>query len=273
MKGKISLAGDLGSGKSTVSDILIKRLGAKYYSTGAIVRSIAKSHGMGVKEFNIYMEDHPEIDREIDDGLAKLSDVDELMIIDSRLAWHFTKGTFKVYLSTDIITSATRIMYAGRPDEHRLTLEETVESTKIRRESEKKRYKEQYSVDIKDLLNYDLIVDTTEATPDQVADCIAESFDRWLRDNSYKCAFLSPERINYPAGEPYNGLVSSYASALERGEAIPEIKVFEEDGDFYLLEGHEAAMAYAFNMATFVPTTLVDHKRGNEEYVKMSNSL
>ena len=31
MKGKISLAGDLGSGKSTVSKIIIDRLGAEYY--------------------------------------------------------------------------------------------------------------------------------------------------------------------------------------------------------------------------------------------------
>ena len=38
---KISLAGDLGSGKSTVSKILIESLNAEYYSTGAIVRSVA----------------------------------------------------------------------------------------------------------------------------------------------------------------------------------------------------------------------------------------
>ena len=273
MKGKISLAGDLGSGKSTVSNILIEKLGATYYSTGAIVRSIAASHGMGVAEFNTYMEAHPEIDKEIDDGLAKLSDVDERMIIDSRLAWHFTKGTFKVYLSTDIETSALRIMHANRKDEHRSTLEETIECTKNRRESEKKRYTEQYGVDIKNLLNYDFIVDTTVATPDQVADCITDGFNRWLQDDSYKCAFLSPERINYLDVEADNDLITAYSFALDRGEALPEIKVFEEDGEFYLLEGLEAAMAYAFNMLTFIPATLVDHKRGDEEYVRMSNSL
>lgn len=273
MKGKISLAGDLGSGKSTVSDILTKQLDATYYSTGAIVRSIAKSYGMGVEEFNRYMENHPEIDNEIDDGLAKLSDLDECMIIDSRLAWHFTKNTFKVYLSTDITTSALRIMWANRVDEHKGTLEETIDCTKNRRESEKKRYKEQYGVDIKNLLNYDLIVDTTVANPDQVSACVIESFNRWLEDNSYKCAFLSSERINYPCKESDNDLVNEYVAALERGEAIPEIKVFEEDGEFYLLEGLESAMAYAFSMSTFVPTTLVHHQRGGEEYVRMQNSL
>ena len=97
MDNKISLAGDLGSGKSTVSAILIERLGAKYYSTGAIVRSIADSRNMTVVELNKYMETHPEIDHEIDAGIAALSESPESLIIDSRMAWHFTKGTFKVY--------------------------------------------------------------------------------------------------------------------------------------------------------------------------------
>jgi cytidylate kinase len=219
------------------------------------------------------MESHPEIDKEIDDGLVKLSEKDELMIIDSRLAWHFTRGTFKVYLSTDIVTSALRIMRANRVDEHRSTLEETVDCTKNRRESEKKRYKEQYGVDIKDLLNYDLIVDTTEATPDQVADAVIEGFNRWLECGSYRAALLSSERINYPDREADNELVAHYSSALDCGERIPEIKVFEENGEFYLLEGLESALAHAFNMSTFVPTTLVMHKRGSEQYIRMQNSL
>ena len=91
MKEKISLAGDLGSGKSTVSDILIERLGAEYYSTGAIVRSIAAKHGMSVVELNVYMETHPEIDHEIDDGLKALSELDKFLIIDSRMAWHLPR--------------------------------------------------------------------------------------------------------------------------------------------------------------------------------------
>ena len=123
MKDKISLAGDLGSGKSTVSDLLIADLGAEYYSTGRIVRSIAEKRGMTIGELNAYMETHPEIDHEIDDGLKALSQDERFLIIDSRMAWHFTEGTFKVYLSTDIETSALRIMSANRKGEHNATLE------------------------------------------------------------------------------------------------------------------------------------------------------
>ncbi len=270
---KISLAGDLGSGKSTVSAILIERLGAEYYSTGAIVRRIAESHGMTVVELNKYMETHPEIDHEIDDGLVALSEVDKPLIIDSRMAWHFTRGTFKVYLSTDIETSALRIMGANRSGEHAATLEQTVADTRARRESEKKRYLEQYGVHIKDLTNYTLIVDTTIATPTEVADCIEAAFLTWQGNKEYKQAFISPERLNYPDDEADHELISRYSAALELGEPIPTPTITEEDGEFYLTEGLEAAMAYAFSMATFIPTQLVPGGKPCGEFVKMKNSL
>ena len=272
MKDKISLAGDLGSGKSTVSDILIPRLGAEYYSTGAIVRSIAEKHGMTVGELNVYMETHPEIDHEIDDGLRALSDVDKLLIIDSRMAWHFTKGTFKVYLSTDIETSAIRIMNANRRGEHNATLEETIAATRARRESEKKRYREQYGVDIKDLTNYSLIVDTTNATPDEVAECIISGYSAWQNDKAYACACISPERLNYPDTPTDECVVASLSERLDLGETIPEIEVVERDGEFYLTSGLESALAYSFSMKTFIPARLVSGEPSGE-YIKMKNSL
>ena len=273
MQDKISLAGDLGSGKSTVSKILIERLGAEYYSTGAIVRSIAKKYNMTVVELNVYMETHPEIDHEIDDGLKALSEKDELLVIDSRMAWHFTEGTFKVYLSCDPETSALRIMGANRDGEHAATLEETIADTKARRESEKKRYMTQYGVDIKDLSNYALIVDTTYATPDEIAELIMDSFAKWQSDRDLSCTYVSPSRLNFIDDEADAPEVARRAELLDLGENIPEVTVFEEDGEFYVEDGLESALAYAFNMETFVPARLVKSNRGDRKYVKMKNSL
>ena len=273
MQDKISLAGDLGSGKSTVSNILIERLGAKYYSTGAIVRSIAAKRGMSVVELNVYMETHPEIDHEIDDGLRELSSVDELLVIDSRMAWHFTEGTFKVYLSTDPETSALRIMNANRVGEHAATLEDTIKETKARRESEKKRYMEQYGVDIKDLTHYSLVLDTTYATPEEVADKLISTFDAWRENKDMKVAYLSPERIFYPDDAP-NAVELAYLSAsLESGKPIPEVTVAEVDGEFYLTSGLESALAYSFAMNTFIPCKIVHKDIDKSCFVKMKNSL
>ena len=272
MQDKISLAGDLGGGKSTVANILIDKLGAEYYSTGAIVRSIAESRGMTVGELNKYMETHPEIDHEIDAGIAALSDDERFLIIDSRMAWHFTKGTFKVYLSCDIETSALRIMYANRKGEHNSTLEETIDCTRQRRESEKKRYTQQYGVDIKDLSNYSLIVDTTVATPDRIADRIIESFALWQKDKSYTRVYLSPERLHFPERELDGDMLSPLATKLEGGEELNDITVCEKDGEFYLVDGFESAMAYVFAFSTFIPARLVKAEPQGE-YVRMRNSL
>ncbi len=273
VKDKISLAGDLGSGKSTVSKILISELSAQYYSTGAIVRSIAEQRGMTVVELNEYMETHPEIDHEIDEGIARLSEDERLLIIDSRMAWYFTKGTFKVYLSTDVETSAYRIMSANRKGEHASTLEETIRETKARRASERKRYSEQYGVDIMDLSNYDLIVDTTVATPEEVAECIIKGFRAWQADKQYKMAYISTERISFPEDDADEELMARYALMAELGEELPIPEVCEDDGEFYLISGLEAALTAAFEMKPFIAVRLVSSPRPDGVFVKMKNSL
>ena len=270
---KISLAGDLGSGKSTVAKILIDALGAEYYSTGGKVRSIAERMGMTIGELNVYMETHPEIDREIDDSLVALSQSDKPYIIDSRMAWHFTQGTFKVYLSTDIETASLRIMRAGRSCEQSSTLEETIDCTRRRRESERKRYSEKYGVDICDLLNYSLVVDTAYTTPEEVAGVILSCFEKWKQDNTLRFCYMSPERLNYNDDGHDGDKLAEYVQSLEAGESIPLVTVYEKNGEFYIEDGIESALAYAFNLYTYVPVTLVKGEIGDRKYVKMKNSL
>ncbi len=275
MQEKISLAGDLGSGKSTVSDILIKRLGAEYYSTGRIVREIAQRYGMDVKDFNIYMETHPEIDHEIDDGLRALSDVDKFLIIDSRMAWHFTNGTFKVYLSCDIEVAAARIMAANRDGEHSDTLEGTVAATRARRESEKKRYYEQYGEDITDFSNYSLILDTTYATPAEVAEALIAEFEAHSQKKPETAALICPERLYYADDGADVFEVEKLAQKLDSDEEIPPVSVYFENGNFYVAEGVESVLAYALNMAVHIPCVLVKKPDNVKKvnYVRMQNSL
>ncbi|MDR0569795.1 MAG: cytidylate kinase family protein [Clostridiales Family XIII bacterium] len=168
--GKISISGDLGSGKSSVCKVLEREYGFEAYSTGAIQREIACSMGMSTYEFNVYTETHPEIDDLIDDNLKALSSSDRDMVIDSRLAWHFVKNTFKVYLVTDIHVAAQRIKSANRgPDEAYADLKEAEDTILARRESEKARYLKKYGVDIMDFSNYDMVLDTTGLSIDETA--------------------------------------------------------------------------------------------------------
>ena len=271
---KISLAGDLGSGKSTVSKIIIKETGAEYYSTGAIVRSIAERRGMSVVELNVYMETHPEIDHEIDDGLCALSDHAGSMIIDSRMAWHFVRGTYSVYLTTDLYVAAARVLGDHRATERVESLDDAAAKLTARRESEKKRYYEQYGVDIMDFGNYDLVLDTTDVPPETVAEVILAACARRMEGNGEKECYLCPTRLRY-FDESDADAVSAAAEALERGEAAGPIEVFAKDGNFYVRSGNDAALAYSLTDAPLIPVRLVPYAGEDvgEGYVSMSDSL
>ena len=89
---RISLAGDLGSGKSTVGAILKDRFYADIISVGKIQREMAEQLGMNTTEFNVYQESHPELDKKLDDMLAAYEGKEGSFIFDSRMAWHLFRA-------------------------------------------------------------------------------------------------------------------------------------------------------------------------------------
>ena len=175
----ISITGDLGSGKSTVSKILKERLNYDYVYTGKIQREIANRYRMTTLELNQYAETHPEIDEEIDATFRALNDSSDL-IADSRLAWFFIPDSFKVYIKTDINVSARRISNdSQRKNEKYTSEEEAVRDIMARKASENKRYMELYGADCSDLSNFNLIVDSSFITPEEVADKIIAGYSEW----------------------------------------------------------------------------------------------
>ena len=219
MSFKISLAGDLGSGKSTVGKILSQRLGAEVYSTGTIQRQIATEMGMTTLQLNQYMETHPEIDGKIDDGLRALEHSEKNLIIDSRMAWHFVPSSFSVYMAADSYVSAERILKAGRESEPFKTVEEAVASISDRRKSEMFRYSHLYGVNIKDLENYDYVIDTSYIPPEIVAEHIAAHFVLHRAGKQYPRYELCPARL----------------LPCLNGEGEPAF--FEQDGFYFIARG------------------------------------
>ena len=172
----ISITGDLGSGKSTVSKILTERLNYEYIYTGKIQRELADKYQMTTLELNRYAETHPEIDEEIDATFKSLNDSTEL-IVDSRLAWFFIPKSFKVYLKTEVEVAAERISNDKlRKSEKYVSLEEAVRDIIARKQSENKRYVELYGADCSDLSNFDFVIDCSQITPEEVAEKIIEKF-------------------------------------------------------------------------------------------------
>lgn len=176
---KISITGDLGSGKSTVCRYLKQKYGFTVYSIGVIQRTLAEKYNMTTFEFNKYMETNTEIDVEIDTNLTEIGKRNEDMILDSRMAWHFVPGSFKVFLTVDLDTAAKRIIDDSRGAvETYVSLKDAKCKLLDRKASENLRYKAKYGVDCSDLSNFDLIVDTTEISAEEVGEKIMEGYRR-----------------------------------------------------------------------------------------------
>jgi len=178
----ISLAGDLASGKGTVSEILIKELNYGIYRNGEYARKLAKDMGLDITSFNSYLAEHPEIDLQIEKSAAEYAKDHDNFIIDARLGWYAVPESFKVYVTVDIDEAAKRAFN----DQNRKSTEcfGTVEEQKAdmqrRYKLENERYWDLYKVRKEDMSNYDFVIDTTNITAEEAAQEIKEKYLEWL---------------------------------------------------------------------------------------------
>lgn len=178
----IALSGDLASGKGAVSKVLMDKLNFGIYRNGEYARKLASERGLNITSFNAYLTDHPEIDLQIEKSAAEYAKDHDNFIIDARLGWYAVPESFKVYLKVDIDVAAERAFN----DENRKETEkfDTVEEQKqdiIKRfKLENERYWKLYHVRKEDMSNYDLVIDTTQITPEDVANKIIEEYKKWI---------------------------------------------------------------------------------------------
>ena len=181
---KITLTGDLGSGKSTVSRLLCEHTGFEYISTGKVQRQLAQALGLDTLEMNRRADTDPSIDEQIDGIFVALGHDPKGYVIDSRMAWFFLPDSFKVFLKTDVHVAVQRIVNdPDRNSEQYKTIEEAVQKILARKASENARFLAKYGADCSDLNNFDLVIDTAERSQAVVADLI---FEGWKAKNEGK---------------------------------------------------------------------------------------
>jgi len=257
---RITVTGDLGSGKSTVCKELHDKYHLHVFSTGIIQRKIAVEKGMSTFDLNKYMELHPEIDQQLDDELKKLSFSFDDIAIDSRMAWHFVDETYKVFLTTDETVAAQRVIADQRgPSEAYADVQDAKDQLKARKVSENYRYKLKYGVDCYDLRNFDLIVDTTLVPPDTVAAIIMEQYNDWALEKKAPCFLISPVCL-YPTQSIRDISIETiehyYKTIMCRKFAMP-VDIVSSDGMFYIYDGHHRACAYFKCNELLVPCSLI----------------
>ncbi len=247
----ITITGNLGSGKSSVCKELAAA-GFTIISAGDIFREIAKEKGMTVIELNEAAKKDRSIDDMLDARSTQLGKTMDHTVFDSRLAWHFVEKSFKVFLMVDMQEAARRVFDgSSRGAEVYQDRAEALGGLKARAGLEKERFLELYGLDYYDARNYDLVLESTCASPAQLAQEIQRNFELYQKqpfsakvECNLSCLYPS---VPFAAIDP-DRLAQICREETEENQTLCAGGVFgvrEKDGYYYLEQGHHRALGAA----------------------------
>ncbi len=168
----ITISGPPGSGKSTLSKILSAKLGMELISMGDIFRKCAEDRCMCLAEYGILAKCNGDIDREIDEMQKKIAKEKDNIILEGRLSGFLVDAGLKVWLKAPLEIRAERI--ARRENK---PVSAALAETSEREECERERYINYYEIDIKDLSVYDLVIDSTRLSPEDIYEIVAKAIE------------------------------------------------------------------------------------------------
>lgn len=184
----ITIAGKLGSGKSSTSKSVANLLNYERVSTGEFMRLMANRRGISLDELSKIAETDDSVDIAIDDYTRLLGEKNNI-VIDSRLGFYFIPDSFKVFLELNPEIAASRILKDTKTNllRHKEdskgfdTVEKITESINERLESERKRYKDLYGIeDHTAHSNFDLVINTEKIPLEAVSKKVVEEYNKWL---------------------------------------------------------------------------------------------
>lgn len=266
----LSLTGNLGSGKSSIGKELTAR-GFEIISSGDIFRSLAAERNVSIVEMNKIAETDKSIDKMVDERTIALGKTKDNTIFDSRMGWHFVPDSFKVFLMVDLWEAGKRVYNDSlRKAETYEDIDAAIKALYERQSLEKERYKELYDVNYYDLGNYNLVIDSTHASPAVIAKEIIKRFEQFCAGDTIKYMEISPYRI-YPTIE-INKLddlkVEKYSSDCEDEVCFDDVlKVALKDGKWYAVEENEKLLAAQADKKLFLCTEQVQRKAQSSEKI------
>ncbi|MDM4718527.1 AAA family ATPase [Micromonospora sp. WMMA1363] len=258
--------GDLGSGKSTVSVEIAKRLGMRRVSVGDLYRQMAQERRMTALQLNLHAELDQAVDGYVDQLQRDIAASGERLVMDSRLAWHFFTDALKVHMITEPGEAARRVLLRpSGPAESYTSLGEAKAKLMERSESERGRFIVRYGVDKARLRNYDLICDTTRAAAEEVIAHIIDVYEGRLGADVLREAppllLLDPARV-YPTEDVaalrdlWDGaFVGDVAAAGD--EALEPLRIGYTGEYFFVIDGHRRLSAALQRGFRLVPARLV----------------
>jgi predicted cytidylate kinase len=171
----ITISGVPGSGTTTIAKMLSDKLEMKMIYIGEIFRELAKEYNMTLMEFGELATDNPKIDKELDARQVKYAKLGNIVLEGRLSGWMVKKNgikAFKVLLTADLETRINRVMNREGKS-YRLVRREI----EVREQCELDRYIKLYDINYQNPSYYDLIIDTSNLTPEQIIQQIIEKMN------------------------------------------------------------------------------------------------
>jgi predicted cytidylate kinase len=177
---RITISGPIGSGKTTVCNLLSKRLACTMVVSGNIFREMAKEHRMSLAEFGALCEKDMRYDRLLDERMVQIARDNPDIVLEGRLVAHMLQKNgipaLKFFLTADLETRARRVVEREGKD-----LNIALDEMREREESEAVRYRSYYGINIKSDDVYDVVIDTADKTPEQIVDIMVGKVAEWKK--------------------------------------------------------------------------------------------
>lgn len=163
---KITISGEVASGKSTIGKLLAEKLNYKFLSIGNRTREFAESKGLDIVQFQKECLIDPNIDKLIDQKFSDECNDCENLVIDYRLGFKFISNSYNIFLNIFEASATERLTKAERQNETHLTIRE-------RNDTFKNQFQNSYGVDYTDENNYDLVIEVEQfKSPDEITEYI-----------------------------------------------------------------------------------------------------
>jgi len=176
----IAVSGAHGAGKSTLAEALAKVFNLRYVSAGLIFRQMAQSRGMTLAQFSLVAENDPSIDRKIDELMRQEAERGNVTIDAYIAGWVAGDlADLKIYLHAPLEVRVRRIAEREGRD-----YQELLEETRIREESQRRRFREFYGIDVEDIRFFDLVINTAKWDADGVIHFCIEAVKAYLNSSS-----------------------------------------------------------------------------------------
>lgn len=167
---KITLSGEVASGKSTIGKLLAEKLNFEFVSIGNKTREYAHQQGMSIVDFQNRCLKNPEIDKQIDLQFSNDCNASEKLIIDYRLGFKFIGNAFHILLQISEETAIQRLTTANR-------INETHETVRERNNAFKAQFESSYGVDYTNPAHYDLSINVEDFdSPEHIVSRILSHF-------------------------------------------------------------------------------------------------